>query len=675
MKHSILWRRIVPIVAALLWTMGLLVDFYRVHKPFGVEQAVAALGTLWSVIAAVAIALLGLALGHGLLRWGRFQVESPLETLVWAWGGGLGSMALVMLGIGLAGGLYRLAFFLLTPVALLVLRRDVRAVLRLFKPTWAELASWPRALRLFWGVVLVLTLTLALTPPTAWDALQYHLDGPRLYIEKHRIFSIDSIGLAYSGLTEMLFSWAMLLADDIAAQLVHWAYGVALLMILYLGGRRVSPERPWLPVALLGSVPMVLTLLPWAYNDLTLAFYQVAALMAMFRWRERGEARWAVLSGVLCGFGIGTKYTAAVIIPALALLILVWPNSWRGRMAGWLGLGLGAAAVSAPWLLRNWALWGNPVYPYLFGGRYWDHLRDEWHHRIGSGIGWNWLAILRLPWTASLGLMDVSFREARTGPFWVIALPLVLGALLWPRHVPDAERRPRAGAAAALLVFGVQFAVWTLGVIQSRALFQARLLLPTLVVFTLPTAWALVQLAQLDMSQFSLRRFMLVVLTLVLVLNLVDLTLEWVHESPLSYLAGMESRSASLTRRLGASFTTMQEINQRLSADDKVLFLWEPRGYYCRIPNQPDHILDRMRHLIALEGNAAGVARRLREQGYTHVLVFETGLAYLSDPAQDPFVRLVSESELALLAELRADYFVEIFSNGHYTLYRIKNQA
>ncbi len=666
--------KILFIIFALLWILLLYAGFYRVQKPFGAEHLLAWLRTLWQMLAAATIIVLGSALGRRLLAKIGCDRRPALERLLFAAALGLGLCSLIVMGIGVIGGLRRWLFYLLTCAGLILLRRDVRAVVDDLRAAVRQVVL-PRPLAFFYLLALALTLTLALTPPAAWDALQYHLDGPRLYIRQQRITALDNFSLAYSGLLESLFMWAMLLAGDAAAQLVHWAYGVMLLGALYLGGQKMlGSKHAWLPAAALGSMPMFFTLLPWAYNDLGLAFYQLAAFLALCIWREKRQTRWLVLCGLLGGLGLGFKYTAITVLFALALLIPFWQPWKRGNwLTSWAVLGLSAALVAAPWLARNWALWGNPIYPYLFNGLYWDDLRTTWYQRIGSGIGWNWRELLLLPWTASLTLMDVSFREARTGPFFVVMLPLTLIALLWRRR--PQERSDAGMAGAALAVSGVQYALWSYGVIQSRSVFQARLLLPTLALFCLPVAAALERLRRLDFPQLSLRRFLSIVLALTLALNAVDLTLSWAQENPLPYLAGVESRADNLTRRLGVYYTTMQDINALLSPQDKILFLWETKGYYCDIPNQPDLIIDRLRYLTALEGDAGHVWQRLRRESYTHVLVFETGLEYLIDLAQNPETEFVFERELAVLQELRAQYLTNVYQNDHYTLYHVKTMS
>lgn len=671
MDHWPRWAKVILVVVSLLWILALYAGFYRVQKPFGVENALAWLRLVGELAAAAGIVLLGSASGRWLLRCMGFAWASTLEELVFSFALGLGVWALIVMGIGLAGGLYRWLFYLVTVVGLILLRREVRAVVQ--QALAARLALvLPRPLAMFFLFALALTFTLALTPPTAWDALQYHLDGPRLFIQQHRVTTIDNFSLAYSGLLESLFLWAMLLIDDAAAQLLHWIYGLGLLVMLYLGGRRMLGEKfAWVPVAVLGSMPMFFTLLPWAYNDLALAFYQVGAFLALCYWRDDKQSRWLVLSGLLSGFGLGFKYTAASVPLALALLVPFWQPWKKGNwFKSWAVFALSAAGVAAPWFARNWVLWGNPVYPYLFNGLYWDDLRTTWYQQLGTGIGWNWGELLRLPWTASLTLKDASFREARTGPFFVVMLPLTLVALVLGRK--RQEQVDGTIAKGAFAVSAIQYALWTYGVVHSRAVFQARLLLPTLALFCLPVAAALEWLRRIDLPQLSLRRFLLIVLALTLMLNGVDLALAWAEEAPLAYLLGVESREDSLGRRLGVYYSTMQELSARVTSQDKVLFLWETKGYYCDVPCQPDLILDKLLHLVALEGSAHGVWRRLLNEGYTHVLLFDTGLNYMIAFSQDSDGALEQDDELAVLATLQAHYMDELYANDHYTLYRLR---
>jgi len=509
----------------------------------------------------------------------------------------------------------------------------------------------------------------------------YHLDGPRHYLRAHRIYvPFDNVHLAFGGLLENLFTWAMLLADDSAAKLLHWFYGLLLLGSLYAGGRRIlGHESAWLPVAVLCTAPMLFTLMPWAYNDLGLAFYEILAFLALMRWYEtpagsENPRRWPALCGLLCGLALGFKYTAFTIPLALGLLALWW--MWRSR-AGWRTilkteavLALTTMLVAAPWFIRNWAFWGNPVYPFVFGGKWWNSWRTWWYQQLGTGIGWDPVGILTLPWTASLTVKDISFREARTGPFFVVMLPLTLGVTLFYRK-RDRLGSSESAARAALAMVGIQYALWTYGAINSRNLLQARLLLPALALFALPTALAVERLGDLNIPQLSLRRFALAVLALVLAFNALDLAVAWAGENPVPYLMGLESGDEYLARRLGAYYVTMRYVNEHLTSRDRVLFLWEPRGYYCRVPYQPDPFLDQFPRLVEEEGDAQGIWRRLRSEGFTHVLVFKTGMEFLRENPPSPDFELVRDGDVAALSALEGDFLELVYRNEHYELYRL----
>ena len=78
---------------------------------------------------------------------------------------------------------------------------------------------------------------------------------------------------------------------------------------------------------------------------------------------------------------------------------------------------------------------------------------------------------------------------------------------------------------------------------------------------------------------------------------------------PLPYLAGLETREQYLTRRLGTHYGTMQQLNDVLPAEAVVVFLWEPRSYYCQLDCRPDSILDAFSHLVYQYGSAEAIAR------------------------------------------------------------------
>ena len=114
--------------------------------------------------------------------------------------------------------------------------------------------------------------------------------------------------------------------------------------------RFFGQKSTWLAVLIFFSMPMISTLASWAYNDLALAFYQLASLYAVMRWRlgdweiERLASddlqtpsptkiqnpkskiqnhHWLFLSGIFAGLAMGLKYTSFVT-PTLITILIIW---------------------------------------------------------------------------------------------------------------------------------------------------------------------------------------------------------------------------------------------------------------------------------------------------------------------------------------------------------------
>ena len=82
---------------------------------------------------------------------------------------------------------------------------------------------------------------------------------------------------------------------------------------------------------------MVWVLGGWAYNDLTLVFYQMAALYAFLTWAQKDERSWLVVSAIFCGLAAGCKYTALVCPLAIGLLVCWRLLRQRANWRRWLG--------------------------------------------------------------------------------------------------------------------------------------------------------------------------------------------------------------------------------------------------------------------------------------------------------------------------------------------------
>ena len=100
--------------------------------------------------------------------------------------------------------------------------------------------------------------------------------------------------------------------------------------------------------------------------------------------------------------------------------------------------------VALPWYLRNWIWTGNPFYPFLFGGTYWDAFRAMQLSGAGTGIGFNLSSILSLPLVSTLGYRDVNYFDGRFGPLFLILFPIVLW-IWWKSRKDEANHRDALG--------------------------------------------------------------------------------------------------------------------------------------------------------------------------------------------------------------------------------------
>jgi len=373
-----------------------------------------------------------------------------------------------------------------------------------------------------------------------------------------------------------------------------------------------------------------------------------------------------ILAGVLGGMAVGVKYTAALLPATMAVLVLLhtrkkgWWPAWRQALL----FGGCAALAASPWFIKNWLLTGNPIYPFLLPGQFWDEYRAWFYSRGGTGLAYTapW-RLLIAPWEATmLGTEGAEGYSATIGPLFLAAIPLLV--LVWGKL--EKGQRWFAGVIAA--VSAPQYLLWLFGVAQSALLIQTRLLFPIFGFLALLAGLALDQIKALDRHQLSLGRLLRMVVLLVLGLDLLGACLRYAGDNPLAYLAGWESAERYLERHQPSYQQAVAYLNEQLPGSARVYFLWEPRSFYVRPEVRPDAILDGFLHLRYRFGDAAGIAGYLGEEGYTHVLLYKQGMDAIMQAGFDP----VTGEDLAVMEELQKRYLSLVRDwDGAYVLYKV----
>jgi hypothetical protein len=659
------WKWMAAIFLSVLWLFVVYLAYYTVHKPFTPSIILAILDRVADLVILAVLLLLSAALGSRVLER-RLEVPT-LEGLVFSMGLGLGLLSLGTLALGMLGLLHRWLFWLLLVLLTAVNAGRMRAIVRSlgFRRIAGRPSKLSALLGIFLGLTFLLTVLSTLTPPVEWDALVYHLAGPKTYITAQKLLWVrDNFHLSFPALTEMLFTAAMLLKGDILARLVHLTYGALTVVAIYTFSRKYFDGLvPLLAAVLFVSIPTAATIAAWAYVDLALAFYEFMAFFAVVNWLETPRnSRWVLVAGILSGMAMSVKYTGLTSLVVACVLVLVAALrtrvNYRLLLAGLAILIVVAVAFAGPWYLKNLAYTGNPIYPYLFGGRGWNELRDAWLTSIG--IRMSPLQLLLLPWDITvLGTQGTEAFDATISPYFLALLPLAV-------FVRRKHRMLLPLAASSLTIY----VLWIIAGAATYSTFvlRTRILLPCFAPLSILAAYVVHSLKELDRRTFSLQRFVLMAVGLGLAVNLVSQGLSFIGRDPLPFIVGGESREEYLKRQLlDGHYDALSYINTSLPSSATVLFLWEPRSYYCERQCLPDVVFDHFSQLALAHGSEEEIARGLQREGISHILVNERWLAMrthewlFTEDQRDLFYRFVDR------------YLTAVYSNdGLYTLYEVE---
>ena len=463
---------------------------------------------------------------------------------------------------------------------------------------------------------------LAQLPAVEPDALTYHLEIPRqLLANGGDLLFVDNMYGYFPLFGEMHFLFGLALAGEPAAKLFHSLYGLLLALAIYGFGREwLSRKMAALATLLFVTVPSVMQMLAYAYVDLMFALYVFLAFAALLRYFGTRQLGWSVVAGVMAGGAWATKYTGLQVVLMLLLLLLV-EHLWSRRKnipRAAMVLPVIAFLLFCPYLARNLAVTGWPLFPFSFGNLplnpeiNWDAERGELLLDFLDLYG------KRSDETAFVDRLVAPVKVFLTGQFWdyegydgmigpvFLLVPMLLFRRKLPRHLK-----------LVAMFAGLYVYYWSVTTLQIR--------------FLLPAIPALAVLLCYGLSQ---RRYQLLP-SLVTALAIVSagfgvhqnlMAQPWdIDARPWDYWAGRESREEYVNKRVG--FYPLYNIaNDTLGPNDTV-YLVDMRhlAYFLECRWRADFIFQHwsLASILSEQGTAYGALRALRARGITHLMIDE----------------------------------------------------
>ncbi len=462
-----------------------------------------------------------------------------------------------------------------------------------------------RLVMLCTALVIVGTALCALAPVTDGDALCYHLQVPKVFLIQESVgFAPDLHETVYPLVTELLYALALEFRGPVACRWVQWMLGLVFAANVVALARPSLGRRSWLAGAIALLAPAVSNGMSAPLNDVALAAFGTAAILAWMRLNDAPSIRAAMVAGALAGLAIGVKYPALVLCGLLFLgIVLRCPSSTRrgadisaGRWLTLAGVYLGVVIlVGGCWYIRAYVHTGNPVFPYFrqfFGNA-----------GLLEVLAPDKRPLAVTPWNLLLALLPLSLEPDRFdsfshqfGPVFLLFLP----ALVFER----APRRVLGQVGLAYL-----FLMLCLTQRQSMRFVLLSLGPMSVGVAYLATRWS-------DRKTLPAR---LLLASLLLALGFEASVALARSRQALGVVMGRESRFDYLVRR-EPTFNVGRWAAANLSRAARLIGQ-DHRGFYIPRPYTME-LAHRRRTGLGSHGESPGqIIAQLRKSGFTHLLL------------------------------------------------------
>ena len=504
------------------------------------------------------------------------------------------------------------------------------------------------ALFLCLSIILLIGMEviLNLTPPISRDALIHHLAVPKLWLKRGRIYEIPWANYAYYPMNiDLLYTLCLYFKNDMAPKFIHLAFGMGTGLMIYF---YLKPKfgRNWglLGMLIFISTPIVIWLSTAAYVDLGMTFFTTGGVMAFLKWRdsEYRHIRWFILSGLMIGIAVGSKYNALIAAFILNMYLMLSIVRDTHKQTAALGYGILffviTAFVASPWYLKNYFQTGNPFFP-LFSGFFKslnhhpailtasqdsiEKTRQVSFFKMREIMyGENFLETLFIPIRMFFQGQDNSYQyfQGVLNPILIIFSPFILFKKRWSKD-------------KFIFVFFTVIFIFMAYFLTAN---QVRYILPVLpflaiiavmgikdLLDTLEERPRLASLRFGDKIKSTVRVFVFGGTAVLLIFNYIYLMHRNETINPVPYVLGKETREAFLKHHL-LHYDAVEYINHFLP-DDAVVFTMflGRRGFYLdrAYKNEPSFGMNTIRRMVKASDDEKTFDRYVRSMKVTHILM------------------------------------------------------
>jgi 4-amino-4-deoxy-L-arabinose transferase-like glycosyltransferase len=249
------------------------------------------------------------------------------------------------------------------------------------------------------------TFYISFAPPAMWDEFAYTVALPKLYAEANHFFYASNYG-PYSAFPQnfeaITTASILIFSDPIISKLLNYCFSAGLMLLAgylaFLSG--VSRKLSLLAGALVGISSELIAFVPVVKNDIANSFFQVFSILILVLYIKNKKLSYSVLIGVFLGTAVGIKYNS--LIPAFSIgtvfLWLTWSDGMKlsDKYIRFFVFSLSLIIFAAPWYLKNWIEFGNPIFPIaneLWGGHNDFHSGYSaiWHEALYGDINFSWI--------------------------------------------------------------------------------------------------------------------------------------------------------------------------------------------------------------------------------------------------------------------------------------------